>query len=418
MRDPNQITIIGAGAVGLCAARALAMRGSRVTVLDQGEPGSGASRGNAGWVVPNRTAPVPAPGLVGASIRSLWQRDNAFSVRMAADSDYLRWLISFWRHCNARDHSAGTEATGALNARTEVLFDQLQTGGVPFEMERADILYAYRSPAALEHDLAGMDEPARPASSAHLPLDADALRAREPALNDDIVGGYAMPDQRWVRPETLVAGLVNDLTTRGVEIRSNVAVTGFDSQRGTVRAVHTSDGPFASENVLLCAGVWTAELGKLVGVRLPIQAGKGYSLDYTNPPRSITNALYLDEARLAVTPFDGTVRIAGLMELTPPDTALRPERLAAIAGGANRYLRDWPADPALASGWTGMRPLTPDGLPLIGRVPGFQNLLVAAGHAMLGITLAPATAEALAEMMGDERVPEMLKPFDPGRFSG
>lgn len=416
MRDPNQITIIGAGAVGLCAARALAMRGSRVTVLDQGEPGSGASRGNAGWVVPNRAAPVPAPGLVGASIRSLRQRDNAFSVRMAADSDYLRWLISFWRHCNARDHSAGTEATGALNARTEVLFDQLQTGGVPFEMERADILYAYRSPAALEHDLAGMDEPARPASSAHLPLDGDALRTREPALNDDIVGGYALEQQRWVRPETLIAGLVEDLTRRGVDIRSNVTVTGFDYRSGSVRAVETSDGAITSEAVVLCAGVWTSALAKLAGVRLPIQAGKGYSLDYTTAPRPITNALYLDEVRLAVTPFDGTVRIAGLMELTPPDSALRPGRLAAIASGASQYLRDWPDDPALSSGWTGMRPLTPDGLPLIGRAPGFRNLAVAAGHAMLGITLAPATAEAIAELLTEGRAPGVIEPFDPKRF--
>lgn len=418
MRDSDQITIVGAGAVGLCAARALALRGCKVTVLDRGEPGSGASQGNAGWVVPNRAAPVPAPGLLDASIRSLWQRDNAFSVRPAADGDYLRWLISFWRHCNARDHSAGTKATQALNARTDSLFDQLRADGVAFESEQADILYAYRSPAALEHDLAGMDKPAGPGSAAHLPLDGDALRAREPALNDDIVGGYAIPDQRWVRPETLVTGLVNDLTRRGVAIRSNVTVTGFEYQRGNVRAVHTSDGRVASENVLLCAGVWTAELTKLAGVRLPMQAGKGYSLDYTNPPQTVSNALYLDEARLAVTPFDGTVRIAGLMELTPPDTALRPERLATLAGEASRYLRDWPADPALASGWTGMRPLTPDGLPLIGRVPGFQNLLVAAGHAMLGITLAPATAEALGEMVDDERIPAVLHPFDPGRFSG
>lgn len=416
MREFNHVTIIGAGAIGLCAARALAVRGWRVTVLDRGEPGGGASRGNAGWVVPNRAAPVPAPGLMGASIRSLWHRDAAFSVRPAADVTYLRWLIAFWRHCNARDHAAGTEATRALNARTDALFDQLQADGVAFETERADILYAYRSSAALEHDLREMDARQPNGTTRPVQLDGDALRAREPALNDDIVGGYALQDQRWVRPETLVAGLIKVLTARGVEIRSNLTVTGFDYHHGTVRAVQTSDGSIASDAVVLCAGVWTPSLAKLVGARLPIQAGKGYSLDYTSPPRPISNALYLDEARLAVTPFDGTVRIAGLMELTPPDTTLHPERLAAIAGGASRYLRDWSDDPGLASGWTGMRPLTPDGLPLIGRVPGFKNLLVAAGHAMLGITLAPGTAEAIAELMSEERVPEVIKPFAPGRF--
>ena len=416
MSQTNHVIVVGAGVVGLCAARELARRGWRVTVLDRGEPGSGASRGNAGWVVPNRAAPVPAPGLVRASIRSLWDRDAAFSIRPTANVEFLRWLIAFWRHCSARDHQAGTEATLRLNSRTNALFDQLRDDGVAFESERADILYAYRSPAVLEHDIRGLERHEEAGMIRPSPLDGDALRAREPALNETIVGGYALPDQRWVRPETLVAGLMADLTARGVEIRPNAMVTGFEHRQGVVSAVQTSDGTVGSDAVLLCAGVWTPAVAKLASVRLPIQAGKGYSLDYTSPPRPITNALYLDEERLAVTPFAGTIRIAGLMEVTTPNTTLRPERLAAITSGASRYLRDWPEDPARASGWTGMRPLTPDGLPLIGRVPGFRNLAVAAGHAMLGVTLAPATAEAIAELLTDGSAPDVITPFDPKRF--
>lgn len=413
----NHVTVVGAGVVGLCAARELASRGWRVTIVDRGNPGGGASGGNAGWVVPNRAAPVPAPGLVGASIRSLWHRDASFTLRPSANVDFLRWLVGFWRHCNARDYQAGLEATVALNRRTNSLFDTLQESGVRFESRRSDILYAYRSRETLENDLAKFERNQAVTLNRPQPLDGDALRAREPALGGEIAGGYALLDQRWVRPETLIAGLVEGLMAGGVEIRSNTAVSGFDHRQGRVTAVRTDDGTIASDAVLLCAGVWTPSVANLAGVRAPIQAGKGYSLDYADPPRPIRNALYLNEERLAVTPFEGMVRVAGMMELTSPNSRLQTDRLVTMAGGASRYLRDWPSDPMRASGWTGMRPLTPDGLPLIGWLPVFRNLAVAAGHAMLGMTLAPATAEAIAELMTDGRAPEVLGPFDPLRFS-
>ena len=171
--------------------------------------------------------------------------------------------------------------------------------------------------------------------------------------------------------------------------------------------------------MVVCAGAWTPAVLRPAGVRIPIEAGKGYALDYAPPPplpRPLRHALYLHEARVAVTPLDGLVRLAGTMELSGLNDRIAPGRVAAIARAGASFLRGWPADPGRAVAWAGARPMTPDGLPVIGLAPGFGNLAVASGHAMLGVTLAPATGEAIAELLTTGRVPEVVRPFDPGRF--
>jgi D-amino-acid dehydrogenase len=214
-----------------------------------------------------------------------------------------------------------------------------------------------------------------------------------------------------------VAALADDLTDQGVEIRSRTPVTGFGGRAPTLSGVETPEGAIPADAVLIAAGAWSGRLAKLAGRRLPIEAGKGYSLDYAPPPRPVSTPLSLHEARVAVTPFADSVRLAGTMELSGLNEIIRPERVAAIARAAAGCLRDWSADPARATTvWTGMRPLTPDGLPVIGLLPGYGNLAVASGHAMLGVTLAPATGEAIAELLTAGRAPDVLLPFDPARF--
>lgn len=414
--------VVGAGVIGLCVARSLLMRGWRVTLVERGEVGEGASRGNAGWVVPDWGGPVPGPGVIRETLRSSRDPSAPLAFRPSRRPDDLRWLLDFWRHCNAADHVAGRAATVALGAPSRALFDRLRAEGVVFEGGETDILYAYLSTDLLERDLAerATSDSTAGAPGATVPMGGADLRAREPALRDEVVGGYRMTGQRWVRPETLVAGLLADVLARGANVLTRTTVTGFDRRGPAVGAVRTTGGTITCDEVVLCAGVATARLARMVGVRLPILAGVGYSLDYAPVPRPIMSTLYLDEARLAVTPYAGTVRVAGLMDLASPEAPIRRDRPGQIAKATGRYLRDWPADPARATAppWTGMRPLTLDGLPAIGRLPDLANLAVAAGHAMLGVTLAPVTAEALADLLdgGDEASPDVLVPFDPARF--
>ncbi len=170
--------------------------------------------------------------------------------------------------------------------------------------------------------------------------------------------------------------------------------------------------------MVLAAGAWTPKIARYAGVSLPIQAGKGYSLEFSPAPIHVKHPIYLHESRVAITPFRNALRLAGTLELAGLDPRVRPGRIAAISAAARQSLAGWPANPGNAHAWAGFRPITPDGLPVIGRLPGFENLLVASGHAMLGVTLAPVTGEAVAELLVSGGALERLVPFDPGRFSG
>lgn len=408
--------IIGAGVIGMCAARELRQRDWEVTILDAGQPGGGASHGNAGWIVPSLSDPIPSPGLIKTSLRWMLKSDSPLYIQPRFDFELFRWLVGFWRSCNARAFEAGLAATAELNRRTFPLYDALARDGISGEGQQKGLLNAYRSPEAMEKDLQHARRLEAFGQPAPIPLSGAELREREPAIGSAVTGGFLLPAERHVRPDRLCADLAAFLTSHGVEIHAGTLVTGIVHHDNTVTAVQTAATQLPADAVLIAAGAWTPLITKLVDVRLPIQAGKGYSLDFTPPPRPVGYPLYFHETRVAVTPFAGTVRLAGTMELSGRNLHIRPNRVAAIARNAVQSLADWPADVAPTTTWTGMRPLTPDGLPVIGRLPGFRNLLVASGHAMLGVTLAPATAEAITDLITTGQRPSVLAPFDPARF--
>ena len=411
------VVVVGGGVIGLTVAHALHRRHVPVTVVDAGPPARAASHGNAGWITPALSGPVPAPGLVGTSLRWMLKPDSPLYVQPRADLGFLRWLLAFWRHCNARAYGDGFAATAALNAPTMALFDALRADGVRFEEHRQGLAVVYHSRRELEHDYAGLDALAAHGSPTPPLLDGDALRESEPLLNDAIAGGYCFDQERSVRPDSLVTGLTTWLRNAGVGVRAATAVTAIEHRHGQVSAVVTEAGSIAADAVIVCAGAWTPAVMRLAGVRVPIEAGKGYSLDVASPPAPKPNRpLYLHEARVAVTPLDGTVRLAGTMEISGLHDRINPKRVAAMQRAAEATLWGWPHDTTTATVWTGSRPMTPDGLPAIGRAPGFRNLLLASGHAMLGVTLAPATAAALADLYVSGHPPDVLQPFDPARF--
>jgi D-amino-acid dehydrogenase len=413
-----RVVIVGAGVIGLCAAREMRRRGWEVVVLDARRPGAGASHGNAGWVVPGHAGPVPRPGLVRTSMRWMLRSDSPLYIQPRADVGFARWLLAFWRSCNARAYGEGLTAIARLNRRTFALFDQLEQEGLEFEQRRDGMLFVYLDRAGIEHDLRDLEALAPYGFEPPAILEGDALHAFEPSLSDCVAAGLHVAAERHLRPDRFVAVLADRLASEGVEIRSGSPVTGFVRRAGAVTGVETPTKTEAADAVLIAAGAWTGQVARLAGVRLPIEAGKGYSLDFAPAPIAVGRPLSLHEARVAVTPFAGAVRLAGTMEFSGINERIRPERVAAIARAAATFLRGWSPDPAEATTiWTGMRPMTPDGLPAIGLLPGFGNLAVASGHAMLGLTLAPATGEAVAELLTTGRAPDVLGPFDPARFA-
>ena len=421
----QSVVVVGGGIIGLCTAFALQRRGVAVTVLDAGPVEQAASHVNAGWVTPSLAAPVPSPGLIGTSLRWMLRSDSPLYIRPRLDPAFLRWTLGFWRHCNARDFLAGTEAIAAFGARSLALYDAMREAGVRYEEHRDGILFAYRTSEALGHDYAALEPVRRVGFEISPIMSGHELRTLEPSLSEAVSGGYWLPQERSVRPDTLVRGLIAYLQDQGVEVRRDTSVSGIETVggKGKAMAVITEGQRIPAETVVVAAGAWTPRLLKPLRVRVPIEAGKGYSIDFApapDLPAPVSRPLYLHETRVAVTPLDGMIRLAGTMELSGLNHDVREERVAAITRSARWAIRGWPEQTPLSGPgvriWNGPRPMTPDGLPVIGRLPGYHNLIVASGHAMLGVTLAPATGEAVAELITTGHAPDTITPFDPGRF--
>lgn len=416
----SNAVVIGGGVVGLACAFALQRKGMDVTVIDAGPRELAASHVNAGWVCPTLCEPVPAPGLTTTSAKWMLKSDSPLYIKPRLDADFARWLVSFWRHCNTRDYEAGTAATAALSARTLALYDDLREHGVQFEEHEDGLLFAYVGEEALHHDYAGIQGVAAYGHDVPDLLNGEGVRLLEPGLSDNVIGGYWMRHERSVRPDTLVTGFRDRLREGGATIHDDERVVGIGGRNGRAESVVTDKATYHASTIVVAAGAWTPQILKPLGVRMPIEAGKGYSIDFAPPPVALEKPLYLHESRVAITPMNGSLRLAGTMELSGLNHVVRPERVNALLSRTGEAIRDWPGDirtdaPGVRV-WHGPRPLTPDGLPVIGWVPGWRNLAVASGHSMLGVTLAPATAEAVAEMVVLGRTPDVLRPFDPARF--
>jgi D-amino-acid dehydrogenase len=388
-----------------------------VVLLDQRTPGGGASRTNAGWISPGHSAPVPGPRMLTQAIRWMAHRDSPLYIRPSLAPDHVAFLLRMARFCNQRAYSRGLEAMLTLGTNAVGAFDELALDGVQPEVHRSGILMAFRSEEAGRGLLREAEEGARIGHGGRL-LDAAEARELEPLLSDAVIGAVWCPSERHLVPDTLIDALADRCQALGVEIHSATAVTGFSHSAGTVTAVRTSQGPIRCDAVLLSAGAWTGHVARLLGKRLPIRPGKGYGVDCSPAPVPLRHALLFSEDRVAVSPVSYGIRLAGTMEFAGFDEGIDRVRSNAILASARRYLRDWPAAASLQPRrWSGLRPMTPDGLPVIGKFEAFDNVVVAAGHGMLGITLGPVTANHVANIFRVGEAPEALAPFAPDRFA-
>jgi D-amino-acid dehydrogenase len=418
------VVVVGGGVIGLSIAFFLNRRGVPVTLLDAGPPEQAASHVNAGWIAPTMAEPVPAPGLISTSLRWMLKSDSPLFIepRMLPNPDFLKWTLQFWKHCNARDYRSSTESFAAFGASAFDLYDTLREAGVRYEEHRDGLVFAYRSRETMETDYATF-ETIRPFGYEISPLmSADAIREVEPALSETVQGGFWLPNERSIRPDSLVRGLVDYLREQNVVVHLGKAATAIETAGGKATAVLANGERFPAETVVVAAGAWSSNLLKPLHADVPVAAGKGYSIDLTPQPitRPVTRPLYLHETRVAITPLDGMIRLAGTMEFSGLNHKLRAERIAAIARSAGWAIEGWPKEtPTSGPGvrtWTGSRPMTPDGLPVIGWLPGYRNLAIASGHAMAGVALAPATGEAIAETIVTGSPPASIAAFNPARF--
>ena len=411
------VIVIGGGVIGACSAYYLARAGWRVTILDRGAFGRGASHANCGYVCPSHVLPLAAPGAVWSTLKTLFHRNSPLKVRPRTVLANLGWFLGFAKRCNQRDMLAIGHSIQALLTSSRTLFEQLiQNEKLECEWEAKGLLFVFRSQGAFEHyshtDHLLRDQFDMGAKR----LDADALMNLEPSLKPGNAGGYHYEGDAHLRPDRLMSELRRVLVSLGVEIRENCEVKGFVKVNGKAKAVsvvrypHAEREDYPADAFVVATGAWTPLLNRELGCRVPIQPGKGYSLTMPRPAICPTHPLIFEEHRVAVTPFQSGYRLGSTMEFAGYDETMNRSRLAILTDAAKLYLRDPLAEPVQEE-WWGWRPMTFDGLPIIDRSPAMSNVLIAAGHNMLGLSMAPATGKLVSEMLGE------VKPhIDPGPY--
>ncbi|MBS0570377.1 MAG: FAD-dependent oxidoreductase [Proteobacteria bacterium] len=409
------VLVLGGGAVGLACALYLLRAGRSVCVIERATAGGATSHGNCGTITPSHAVPLAAPGVLAQGLRWMLKKDAPLRIAPRPDFALFEWLLQFARRCSAAECRRVTaiKAPLLLHARTE-LEALVRNEKLDCEFQAQGTMNVYRDARVFEHSR----EMALLPVEFGLPvetLDGAACRAREPALNDSIVGGYFHSRDAQLRPERYCAELARAVVARGGEIREATTITGFRTAAARIESVVTDQGEFAGRDIVFALGAWSPQVARQLDLRIPIQPGKGYSITYTRPARFPRIPLSLKERAVCVTAWDSGYRLGSTMEFSGYDATLNRTRLDALKRGAAEYLIE-PEGPQVVEEWYGWRPMTWDDLPILGRAASLENLVLATGHGMLGITLSAITGRLVCDLIGDTSPVLDLAPFHPSRF--
>jgi D-amino-acid dehydrogenase len=416
--DRKRVVVIGAGVVGLCVAHYARQRGHEVVVVERGrDGGDGCSLGNAGLVTPSHFIPLAEPSKIAKALGSLLDSRSPFYLKPRLDLGLVRWGLLFLRASTRARSAAGARVLRDLILASRALHLELQAAlGDAQRLETRGLLMLCRTQA-------GLDEEAHIAEQAHaLAIDAEVCtpaRAAEldPGARMAVAGAVYYPGDAHLVPMRLVAALVDALRPH-VDFQWRNEATGWRTAGGRVTALATARGDVAGDEFVLAGGSWTPLLLRSLGIRLPLEAGKGYSLTHPSPRQLPRLPSVLSEASMAVTPMAGALRLAGTLELSGLASPDLPQRIRQLADGFVAYFPEFRAqDFAGLRPWRGLRPCSADGLPYVGRLARFPNLVLATGHAMLGVTLAPITGELVAQLLGGEKASLPLEPLSPDRYA-
>ncbi len=424
----KHVVVVGAGIVGASTAWHLAKKGFAVTIVDR-EPESaiadGASGGNAGLLSIGHY-PLTRPGASWRGMKWMLSRTAPLYIKPRLDRELVAWLWNFHLHCNQRYLDRCMEVLGAMGWQTlDVLEGMIEQERIACDYARDGWLDVVLKPENMAHAEAEAKSLEKYGYRWER-IEGDALRRRDPCFTAAVAGAIHMKDSAHCAPSDLIAGLVGALPRHGVKVRFDAGVRGFRKTRsGAITAVELENGEtLMADVVVLAAGVWSDPLGRLAGVKIPMQGARGYHLQFDvpeiDPPAVASTGMVLHESFVAVTPMmragKRQLRIAGTLEIGPLGQPWMPERLGMLLKGSAPYLNG--VDRMKPAGeWAGYRPCTSDGLPAVGAVKSSPGLFVATGHAMMGMTLGPVTGKVVAEMIAGEKPCFDASMLNPNRFN-
>jgi D-amino-acid dehydrogenase len=415
MTSQHDIAIIGGGVIGVCSAYYLARKGVKVILIEKGEIASGCSYGNGGLIVPSHAVPLASPGALGNGLRWLLDGESPFYIKPRLDLDLVRWLVRFALSSGQHQLMRTLPVLRDLLLASRALYEDLsRQGNFDFGFEGNGSLQVYLKEESLEE---GIDE-AQLLERFGIPtriMSASEVLALEPALQSNITGGVYYPRDGHIDPLRFVQGLAEEARELGVEILRGTEVRRLETRDGKVTGIETAQGNFHPKQVVLAAGSWSPGIARELRLRVPIQPAKGYSLTFETPEISPKYPLLLADAHVVLNPLRDALRVAGTLELAGMDFSINMRRVEAIRRATQQYFPAL-AEARLIETWGGLRPCTPDGLPIISRSSSFHNLIVAAGHAMLGMSLGPITGKLVSQLVCDEKTDVDVSPLGMSRF--
>jgi len=412
-----RVGIIGSGIIGLSSAYYLQKSGHEVTLIDQGDLKDGCSFGNAGMIVPSHLVPLAAPGMISKGIRWMFNSTSPFYVKPQWEIDLFKWGFRFYKSATTAHVEKSAVALKEISLLSKMMYQQLAKE-LPFDFgfQERGLLMLYKTKET-EHEESETAKLANHHGIEARMLSAEEVQQLEPDVKVDVRGGVYFPGDAHMTPQVLVGHLIQHLKTNGAIFKTKTEVTDFKIENGNIKSVITDKGRFSFDAVIIATGSWSGIVAKKLNLNLPMQAGKGYSFTLPEAEKNVRIPSIFLEARVAVTPMGNSLRFGGTMEITGIDHSVNMKRVKGIVDSIPGYYPEMSVSmPLKETVWHGLRPCSPDGLPYIGRTKKYKNLILATGHAMLGISLGPGTGKLISEIANEERTSVDLRMFDPERF--
>ena len=409
--------IIGGGIIGLCSAYYLQKEGHDITVIDSGEITEGCSFGNMGFISPSHFAPLASPGIISQGLKWMLSSTSPFYIKPRLNLDLMKWGYHFWKNRTTQTVEKNSiHLNNILQLSRQLIDDFRNEIGDDFEMETKGCLMMCKQKNTLDHEFELADQAEKFGLKVER-LYRDDVQKLETEVETDVAGAVLFKDDCHLNPGKMMASLKIYLQNKGVHFQLNTIVQDFEKNADVITAVITNKGKFDCKEIVLSPGSWLPELSKKMGIKLLLQPGKGYSYTYNNVEKNLKYPAILVDGRCAITPWGQKLRIGGTMELSGINNKVLISRMQGIYDSAKLFYPGLEIDfPPAEKIWNGLRPVSPDGLPFIERPAGLKNVVIAGGHAMLGISMGTGTGKLVSEIIQHKKNSIDISAFKVNRF--
>lgn len=410
------VIVVGGGIIGIACAHYLSDAGFQVTVIERNTIAGACSHANCGFIVPSHVLPLTEPAALKTALKSLFTPRAPFRVRPQWDLSFWKWMWHFGRRCT---HKQMLAAAPALKSMLDLSLHEyrrlLEQEDLACEWRDAGLLYVFQTERGLDEYRQTDHLLTEQFGVAAREIPGETLPAFDPALKPGLAGAFHYTCDASLKPDLLAAAWTARLRERGVQFQEACELTGVTHAGGKITQLETSQGELQADAVVFATGAWSPLLAEQLGCAIPILPGKGYSVTMAAPEPSPRYPMLFPEHKVGVCPFENRFRLGSMMEFSGYDTTIPEYRIQQLRDSACPYLVT-PFTETEYERWYGWRPMTWDSLPIIGRVPRLNNAWLAAGHNMLGMSMAPATGKLIAQLVSSETPDLDPMPYAPDRF--